>query len=156
MSRSIRCLLSGCLLSIGLAVWSGEGTTYGTGVSAGEKVTIEALIANPDRYVDKLVQVEGIVTDVCPKRGCWMNITSQAGEQTVRIKVDDGVIVFPLDAKGRHARAEGKFSYRKLSKEESISYLQHIAEEKKQPFDPASVTSELTIYTLKGTGAVID
>jgi hypothetical protein len=149
-----------CLLSIGILMsapaLSAESKTYGAGVTTGKKVTIAQLIADPEQYVDKLVQVEGVVSDVCPKRGCWMTITSENGTQTVRVKVDDGVIVFPLDAKGKRATAEGKFTYRKLNKEEAIEYLQHIAEEKREPFDPASVTEELTIYTIKGTGAVIN
>ncbi len=142
-----------CLLPAGLA---GEKKTYGKGLSGSDTVKLSELVAHPDQYVGKTVRVEGLVTDVCAKRGCWMMLAGDKEFQTIRVKVDDGVIVFPMDAKGKHAVAEGVFSVRKLSLDETVEYLEHLAEESKKPFDKASVKEPLTLYTLKGSGAVID
>jgi len=82
-------------------------TSFGKGVQGKEAVKVTELIANPDKYVGKTISVEGLVTDVCSKRGCWMTLAGDKELQTVRIKVDDGVIVFPTTAKGRGPRPRG-------------------------------------------------
>jgi hypothetical protein len=128
---------------------------YGKALSAAQPVKLSELIASPDKYVGKVVKVEGLVTDVCAKRGCWMMIAGDKEFQTIRIKVDDGVIVFPMEAKGKKAVAEGTFTKIDLSKEQALEYQKHMAEEQKRPFDPKSVTGGMTIYQVKGLGATI-
>lgn len=133
-----------------------EGTVYGQGVAAGDVVAVSELIANPAAYVGKTVRVEGLITEVCPKRGCWMNLAGDKEFQTVRIKVDDGVIVFPLDAKGKHAVAEGVFTKMEITPEQAIEHAKHLAEEKGETFDPAKAKDLPTVvYQIQGTGAVI-
>ncbi len=130
--------------------------SYGKPLSAAQPVKVSDLIASPEKWVGKVVKVEGLVTDVCAKRGCWMTLAGDREFQTIRIKVDDGVIVFPMEAKGKRAVAEGTFTKIELSKEQALAYQQHMAEELKRPFDPKSVTSGMTVYQLKGLGATID
>jgi hypothetical protein len=128
---------------------------YGKPLSSAQPVKVSELIASPDKYVGKVVKVEGLVTDVCAKRGCWMLLAGDKEFQTIRIKVDDGVIVFPMEAKGKKGVAEGTFTKIELSKEQALEYQKHQAEESKRPFDPKSVTGGMTIYQLKGQGAKI-
>lgn len=130
--------------------------TYGKGVTLKETTKISDLIANADKYVGKTVKVEGLITDVCAKRGCWMMIASDKEFQSVRFKVEDGVIVIPMEAKGKKAVAEGTFTKIELTKEQALEHAKHMAEEQGKPFDPNSVTGPSTVYQLKGTGAVID
>jgi hypothetical protein len=132
-----------------------SATSYGKPLSAAEPVKVSELIAAPDKYVGKLVKVEGLVTEVCSKRGCWMVLAGDKEFQTIRVKVDDGVIVFPMEAKGKKAVAEGTFSKTVLSKEQNLEYQKHMAGEANRPFDPKSVTEGLTIYQVKGVGASI-
>jgi hypothetical protein len=156
-TRSLRAVIAAlALLVLAVPALAGERKTYGKGVSAPDTIKLSELVAHPDKYVDKTVRVEGVVLDVCPKRGCWMELSGDVEYKTVRIKVEDGVIVFPLDAKGKHAVAEGVFTTRPMSLDETKSYRQHIAEEKGEKFDPASVKEAMTIYMLRGTGAVIE
>jgi hypothetical protein len=128
---------------------------YGRTLSAAQPVKLSELITSPDKYVGKVVKVEGLVTDVCAKRGCWMMLAGDKEFQTIRVKVDDGVIVFPMEAKGKKAVAEGTFTKIDLSKEQALEYQKHMAEEQKRPFDPKSVTGGMTIYQVKGLGATI-
>ncbi|MDQ7007906.1 MAG: DUF4920 domain-containing protein [Acidobacteriota bacterium] len=131
------------------------GKVYGQGVSSAETVPISQLLANPEKWLGKTVRVEGTITGVCEKRGCWITIGSDKEFQDLRIKVDDGVIVFPVEAKGRYAVAEGVFTKIEMSLEQTIRYKKHHAEEHGEEFDPASVTEPLVFYQIKGTGAVI-
>ena len=120
-----------------------------------QQVPIAQLSAQPDAYVGKVVQVKGTVRDVCRKMGCWMELVDEASGKGVRIKVEDGVIVFPKEAICRTAIAEGKLAKLALSKEQALAQAKHEAEENNRKFDPAAVTSGQTIYRIQAAGAVI-
>ena len=97
------------MVSLGGAAVAGEGTTYGKGVTLDKATPVVELLAQPDQYVGKKVRVEGVVSAVCAKRGCWMTVTDPESGKGVRIKVEDGVIVFPMEAMGHKTTAEGFF-----------------------------------------------
>lgn len=120
-----------------------------------QAIPIAALLASPDAHIGKVVQVRGKVTEVCQNMGCWMAIADEAGGKSIRIKVKDGEIVFPKDAAGRKAVAEGKFTRTEMNKEQAIAYLKHQAEENNKPFDPATVAGGMTLFQLAGLGAVL-
>jgi hypothetical protein len=130
-------------------------TKLGKPLTLKETTPIDKLVAQPDQYVGKTVQVRGSVRDVCKKMGCWMELVDTASGKGVRIKVNEGEIVFPKDAVGKTAIAEGKFAKLVLSKEQAIAQAKHEAEENGRKFDPASITSGRTMYQIQGTGAAI-
>jgi hypothetical protein len=117
-------------------------------------VAVDELLASPGAHIGKTVQVKGKVTEVCQAMGCWMNLVSESGK-SIRIKVDDGEIVFPKDAPGRTAIAEGKLSKIELTKDQAIARARHEAEESNKKFDAASIKSGATEYQIQGSGAVI-
>lgn len=131
------------------------GKVYGAGVGATEVVAVSTLLADVDAWVGKKVRVEGLVADVCPMRGCWFEMAGDKAGTSVRFKVRDGDMVFPLSAKGQFAVAEGVVRKIPLDLETSRRYMAHQAEEKSEPFDPASVTAPITIVRLDGVGAVL-
>ncbi|MBT8492565.1 MAG: DUF4920 domain-containing protein, partial [Deltaproteobacteria bacterium] len=132
-----------------------EGKVYGAGVTAGETVDIAAILEDPTAYENKEVRVEGMVTDVCPKRGCWFEMAGKGPGQKLRFKVKDGVMVFPMDAKGKQAVAQGTVKVRKLTLEETKEYLEYQAKEYGKDYDPAKVTEPTMIVRIDGKGAVI-
>lgn len=139
-----------------LAAVPAVAATYGKGVTLKETTKISDIYASPDKYVGKAVKVEGVITDVCSKRGCWMLIGSDKEFQTIRFKVEDGVIVIPMEAKGKKGVAEGTLKKIEMTKEEAAEFDKHIAEENGRRFDPKSVTGPRVLFQLQGTGAVID
>ncbi len=149
-------LLVATLLRVLPPAFSGEGTVYGEGVGKGQSVKVSELLARPGDWVGKHVRVEGLITDVCPKRGCWMEIASDREFETIRFKVEDGVIVIPMVAKGKRAEAEGIFTKIEITREQALAHAKHLAEEKGETFDPEKAGNLPTvIYQLQGTGAVI-
>ena len=132
-----------------------KGKVYGKGVTLTDTVKISELLETPQKYVGKKVLVTGKIVDVCPKRGCWIELASDKKFQTIRIKVKDGEIVFPLSAKGKTAVAEGTLQAIELTKEQAIRYFKHHAEEKGEEFDPNTITGPVTIYQIRGSGAII-
>src|ERR1041384_6725208 len=65
-----------------------------------EPMPLATLMTNANDYVGKTVQVRGKITEVCQMMGCWMDLTNDDG-QKVKIKVNDGEIVFPKDSQAR-------------------------------------------------------
>ncbi|HWU85677.1 MAG TPA: DUF4920 domain-containing protein [Kofleriaceae bacterium] len=131
------------------------GQTFGAGVKLAASTPIDTILADPKAFQGKTVRVEGMVTDVCPKRGCWFEMAGDAAGKKLKFKVTDGEMVFPVDAKGRHAVAEGVVAVRELSLEESKQYAEYEAKEYGRPFDPASITKPTSVVRLDGTGAVL-
>lgn len=130
------------------------GEAYGEPLTLSESTSVTALLADIDRYDGQKVRVEGLVTEVCAKRGCWMSIAGDQPGQELRFKVEDGVITIPLAAKGRYAVAEGTCRKVELSAEDALAMRQHEAEEQGKPVD---TTTPLPTFVVKleGTGAVI-
>lgn len=154
MIRRVLCL---ALILVAAAALVQAGETYGSGVKAAEATPISKILADPDAYVGKTVRIEGKVLDVCPMKGCWMELAGEDGKQSLKVKVDDGVIVFPMTSKGKLAVAEGTVEAIPMTKEQYVAWLEHLAEEKGETFDAASVgDGPFRILQLKGTGARID
>ena len=129
---------------------------YGEDITLKEKTNISDILSNPEDYLDKTVLIEGEVLDVCPMAGCWIEVASNVEGDKIKVKVKDGEIVFPEEAKGKNALVEGKVYKIELTVEEAVEYYEHQAEETGDEFDPATVTEAVTIYQIKGLGAEID
>lgn len=84
-----------------------------------------------------------------------MELASDKEFQSIRVKVNDGEIVFPLEARGKLALIEGIVEKLEISKEELIKAMKHHAEEQGEPFDSTKITEGKTIYRLKGLAAKI-
>jgi len=126
----------------------------GQALTLTEAMPVGALLASPAAFVGKTVQVKGKVTEVCEMAGCWMNLTDDSGK-LLRIKVEDGVIVFPKDSAGKIAIAEGKLEQHEMTREQLIDAAKHEAEESGRKFNPAKIKSGKTVYQIAGSGAVI-
>jgi hypothetical protein len=81
---------------------------YGGGVQVTERTLVSAIISDPQAHMGKKIMVEGPIVEVCSTRGCWLELGSDKEFQTFRIKVEDGVMIFPMSAQGKYARVEGK------------------------------------------------
>jgi len=153
MRRSIASFLALALFAtVGL---SAAAKKYGKPVTLKETTKISDIYANPDQFNGKRVKVQGPIVDVCAERGCWIAIGSDQEFQTLRFKVDDGVIVFPLEIKGQNAVVEGVLTVTTLSEAAQIEQGEHMAKEKKTTFDPKTVKGPKTQIQIKGEGAEV-
>jgi len=134
-----------------LALMGTDEGLYGAPIEAATPmVSIEDLMADPEEWLGKVIKVRGTVHEVCPMKGCWVDI--EDGDHQVRIKVKDGEIVFDKELVGKTVIAEGTVYKFDLTREEAVSYFEHLAEEKGEEFDPESITSGTTIYQIGGLG----
>lgn len=143
-----------CIFSLSTMLLSGE-KKYGKAITVEKSTAISEILEHPEKYNGKQVKVEGAITDVCEKQGCWISIAGDKDEQTLRFKVKDGVIVFPVDAKGKNVSAQGVVSVKTMTKEELIAQGKEHAEEEGKTFDPSTITGPKIVIQLQGEGAVI-
>jgi len=149
-------LVSILVLLMAGAVLADEGeTVYGEGVSAPDTMLVSELLTNPDQYVGKTVRVKGTAVGVCAHRGCWINIASDTEGETVRVKVKDGVIVFPPEIMGDMVVAEGVWTANELTMEQTKKVCAAQAKEEGKEFDEKEVSTCMTMYQISGTGAVV-
>jgi len=149
-------LLVGCALLVAMTTPGGAdetGKTYGRGVSLKSAVPVRALLEKPERYVGRTVRVDGLVSAVCQHMGCWLEITDPDLGRGVRFKVQDGVIVFPKDAVGRQASAEGVFDEVAASPMRETPHGDARARE--ADGRPATDDPAAKIYWVRATGAVL-
>lgn len=124
---------------------------FGAGVTLETATPIADVVKNPEAFVGKTIRVDGTATAVCAHMGCWMAVseTAKAESATVRLKVEDGVIVFPVSAKGKAVSAQGTFERIKADDEEG---KEAASEHAKHQAKPEAATAK---YQLKATGAIV-
>jgi hypothetical protein len=116
---------------------------------------ITEILANPEKYLGKDVMIEGEITSVCQKQGCWIDVRGASSPEVMRVKVNDGEIVFPKDSAGKKVAAQGRVEKMVLTREQLVEQLKHDAQESGKKADLSSVTGGATIYRIKGQGAII-
>lgn len=153
MKHTIISLLFLSLLTVGSLA---EATSFGAGITLPKTTQVSEIMSKPQEYVGKKVKIKGLVVDVCAKRGCWLYIAGDKPFQKIQVKVVDGVIIFPMSARGKVATVEGVVEKFDTRYDEAVAYQRSLAEEQGKKFNPASVKGDHTTIRLRGTGAVID
>ena len=131
---------------------------YGNILSKTEIIEVGHLLSNSDTYLDKRLLVSGSIIEVCPMRGCWVQIKDDTSHETIRVKVTDGEIVFPLSAVGNKIIAEGDFIKLELSEKQAKNWKHHLAFEKGTKLDTSDIVlsaKDYYEYRLNSTAAEI-
>ena len=97
------------------AAQPGEWTHYGSDFTLTEALTAAELLSAPEKFVDQNVLVEGKVTDVCQKAGCWMVITDD--ETTMRVLMKEHGFAVDKGGTGATCRVEGTIVAREIDPE---------------------------------------
>ena len=146
----LRTVLGFLTLSV-IAVPAQAPQTFGAGVTLTESTPLVRLLDTPAEFEGKTIRVDGTVKAVCQHMGCWMAFAPENAkdDRTILIKVDDGVIVFPVSAKGHRAAAQGVFQRVGAADAEG---REAAAEHAKQTAAPSDAR---TLWQLKATGAIV-
>ncbi|NVJ59942.1 MAG: DUF4920 domain-containing protein [Gammaproteobacteria bacterium] len=134
------------------AVQSGD-IQFGDGADMLVVTPVEQVLKSPDEFLGKPLTVQGTITSVCKKKGCWMVLSSNNNQ--IRIKVNDGEMVFPFNSRNKIAFATGTLEALEMTQEKAVGYLSHLAEDAGQPFDQSSVVGDTVVYQLRPTGVTI-
>ena len=131
---------------------------YGDDFNYDSIQSISSLIDNPNQFLDKQIVTEGKIVDVCPMKGCWIEIKDSDSGQIIRVKVQDDVIIFPQDSKKKKVIVNGIFTKIEFTENQAIKWKIHLAEEKGLKLEESDITldsSDLIEYRIKGLGAKI-
>jgi len=73
------------------------------------------------------VKIRAKITEVCPKKGCWLKLELNDGK-TAMVKMKDYGFFLPLAAKGKTVVIEGEATMKTIS----VAELKHYAEDAKK------------------------
>ena len=157
MSRKIFIFLSFILFSCNQN-YNQSISLYGDDFNYDSIQSIPYLINNANQFLDKQIVTEGKIVDVCPMKGCWIEIKDSDSDQIIRVKVQDDVIIFPQDSKEKKVIVNGVFTKIEFTEDQAIKWKIHLAEEKGLKLEESDVnldSSDLIEYRIKGLGAKI-
>ncbi len=124
-----------------------DGTLYGEDIDAAQPVLkIADIYANLDAYQNKLVVVEGNVTEVCQSMGCWTMISD--GKNEIR-SMTLHKFFLPKDMKNVKAVVQGEFEVKEITEEQA----KHFAEESGKNAD--NIKGPQKLYRIKAAGIKI-
>lgn len=143
--------LACCVLSLQAAT----PKTYGKPLTQKEETKISDILARPEAFQGKRVKVRAAITQVCPERGCYLNLKGDKRFQQIMFKVEDGVIVFPADSVGKEAVAEGTVAILTFSEAEQKEMCPVEARALNPKFDPKKIKGPMKVVRIDGLGAEI-
>lgn len=132
---------------------AGSRKKYGKEISLKNKTKISDILQNPEKFEGKKVLVEGTVVGVCEERGCWIELSGEKDFQKIKVKVNDGEIVFPLEVKGKKALVEGEVYALELKKSDCNGNCSEEKKKKEKECEHGKQTQK--VYQIKGIGAKI-
>lgn len=128
---------------------AGEKITRGAALVKGtKKVSLEKVLADPAKYADKTVAVEGVIVRSCKKEGCWMEMAAKEGGKSVRVTFGDHAFFIPLNSAGMKVKAQGTFKTKTLSKEK----VDHLINDDGAKFDNRNADGTVTEVSFDATG----
>ena len=128
-----------------------EGISFGDGVKKGNVIKTAEVNAKLGDSIKKDMKITGVVTLVCQKKGCFMNLEMPNGE-TMFVNFKDYAFFMPKDLAGKTVVLDG-FAERK---ETSVKELKHFAEDaKKSKAEISKITKPKKEIVFEAKGVVI-
>ena len=121
------------------------GRDFGAGLTLATTTSLVDVVASPERHFEAPILVEGRLTDLCMKKGCWTVLAD--GKASVRVRFQDYGFFLPKDALGARALVEGVAQIRTLSEREA----RHYASES-QNGEPAAIEGPKREVSFMATG----
>lgn len=75
---------------------------------AGSVIPVDDLLSDPETYVGKVVEVEGLVTHVCKHSGKRLHLTSTATNEMIRVEATGDIRQFERELEGSDVIIKGK------------------------------------------------
>jgi hypothetical protein len=79
---------------------------YGGEITEKESTPLHALVKHPAQFSAKTVRTEGVVVAVCKAKGCWMELSDEAG--FAHIKMANHSFFVPRTSTGHRAVIQGR------------------------------------------------
>ncbi|TVQ90110.1 MAG: DUF4920 domain-containing protein [Deltaproteobacteria bacterium] len=103
-----------------------EWATFGEHFTETEPTSLSDLLAQANEHLGSQVTVEGRISEVCQKAGCWLVVSE--GDQHMRVRMKDHAFSVDKDGAGRVGLIQGEL----ISREVDASEVAHYAEETRE------------------------
>jgi hypothetical protein len=106
---------------------------------AREVVPLATVIGDPSPYAGQTIKTEGVISQVCQRMGCWMELRPTADEgPSVRVPMAGHSFFLPRDVSGRPATVQGTVEVQALDE----GTREHLREEGAQATEqPISIVA---------------
>jgi hypothetical protein len=125
-----------------------KGVTYGAGVTAGERLGLDA--AMKSKSFGKTIRVIGSVEEVCKVKGCWMMLSD--GKSRVRVTFKDYGFFMPKNLVGYKVALEGVLTEETLTEKDARHYAEDAGKSAKEI---AAIVGDQKEYSFEATGVVV-
>ncbi len=98
---------------------------FGDALSEREAVPLATLMSSPGDYDGQVVRTEGIISAVCQRMGCWMELKAEEDGPAIRVPMAGHSFFLPRDVSGARATIEGTVEVRELPPD----WQEHLREE---------------------------
>ncbi len=127
-----------------------KGMTFGEKIEAKDAVTTDELAAKLEEAKKVEIKVQGVVSQVCSKEGCWIKLKTANGNMMVKMK--DHKFLVPLSMEGKTIVAKG-FAEKKVT---SVDMLKHYAEDAgKSKEEIEAIKEPKTEIVFQATGIIV-
>ncbi len=128
------------------------GDWYGEKVTTDGAITIKDAVAKLNGGTETVDgKIKARITEVCPKKGCWLKLELENGE-TAMVKMKDYGFFLPVAAVGKTVVIDGEVKI----KTTSVAELKHYAEDaKKSKEEIAAITQPQKEVRVMAKGIVI-
>ncbi|MEJ6473518.1 DUF4920 domain-containing protein [Pseudoalteromonas piscicida] len=147
-------LFCGFIAALLVSIVEAKTIEFGGGADMNKLVAAADVLHNTEQFAGSKITLSGEVVKVCKKRGCWMTLKVDNGEE-INVKVRDGDMVFPMSAIGKRAFATGVLEQFELDLEKTKRYLAHRAHENGEAFDESKITEAMNLVRLKPSAVTI-
>jgi len=104
---------------------------FGDELSEREPIALTSLIEAPGDYDGQVVLTEGVITQVCQRMGCWMELKPSEDGPAIRVPMAGHSFFLPRDVSGARATIEGTVEVEELPED----WQEHLREEGAQAAD---------------------
>ncbi|HEV7732737.1 MAG TPA: DUF4920 domain-containing protein [Candidatus Binatia bacterium] len=116
---------------------------YGREPRVATSTPLADILREPARFTGREVRVQGVVSGVCQRKGCWMMLRD--GKSEVRVRFRDYAFFVPRDVSGREAAVEGTAQVEVVSE----AMRRHLASDAgTPPEEVARITGDQTTVQL--------
>lgn len=78
---------------------------FGEAITVADVTPLSDVLESPEKFADKTIRTEGVVTAVCKSMGCWMELSDE--REQAHVTMASHSFFVPKDADGHRAIVQG-------------------------------------------------
>jgi hypothetical protein len=122
------------------------GVNLGAPFAVTDVVPVDTLVSDASAWSGKEVVLEGVVKEVCQKKGCWHTIATADPAVAVMVKDKEYKIFLPKDAAGKKVHVKGTFAVEEIPEDEARHYAEDAGR------DPSTIVGPQKTFALDVAG----